>query len=38
MKELTESQRMSATLKIMAAVDEWGLSGDQQQPLTKISR
>lgn len=29
MKELTESQRMSATLKIMAAVDEWGLTGDQ---------
>ena len=29
MKELTESQRMSATLKIMTAVDEWGLSGDQ---------
>lgn len=29
MKELTESQRMAATLKIMAAVDEWGLTGDQ---------
>ena len=29
MKELTESQRSAATLKIMAAVDEWGLSGDQ---------
>ncbi len=29
MKELTESQRMAATLKIMVAVDEWGLTGDQ---------
>lgn len=29
MKELTESQRLSATRKIMAAVDEWGLTGDQ---------
>lgn len=29
MKALTESQRMAATLKIMAAVDEWGLTGDQ---------
>ena len=29
MKELTESQRLNATLKIMAAIDEWGLSGDQ---------
>ena len=29
MKELTESQRLSATLKIMGAVDEWGLTGDQ---------
>lgn len=29
MKELTESQRMAATQKIMAAVDEWGLTGDQ---------
>ena len=29
MKELTESQRMAATLKIMTAVDDWGLSGDQ---------
>ncbi|MCK5002798.1 MAG: DUF2384 domain-containing protein [Gammaproteobacteria bacterium] len=29
MKELTESQRMAATLKIMGAVDEWGLTGDQ---------
>ncbi|MDH5388423.1 MAG: MbcA/ParS/Xre antitoxin family protein [Gammaproteobacteria bacterium] len=29
MKELTESQRLSATLKIMEAVDEWGLTGDQ---------
>ena len=29
MKELTESQRISATLKIMAAVDDWGLSGEQ---------
>lgn len=29
MKQLTESQRLAATLKIMEAVDEWGLSGDQ---------
>ncbi len=29
MKVLTESQRMAATLKIMAAVDEWGLTGEQ---------
>lgn len=29
MKALTESQRLTATLKIMTAVDEWGLSGDQ---------
>ncbi len=29
MKVLTESQRMTATLKIMAAVDEWGLTGEQ---------
>ena len=29
MKELTESQRLAATLKIMGAVDEWGLTGDQ---------
>lgn len=29
MKALTESQRMAATLKIMAAVDEWGLTGEQ---------
>lgn len=29
MKELTESQRLSATRKIMEAVDEWGLTGDQ---------
>lgn len=29
MKELTESQRLAATLKIMEAVDEWGLTGDQ---------
>ena len=29
MKILTESQRLSATRKIMEAVDEWGLTGDQ---------
>jgi hypothetical protein len=29
MKALTESQRMAATLKIMDAVDEWGLTGEQ---------
>lgn len=29
MKKLTESQRIAITLKIMAAVDEWGLSGEQ---------
>ncbi len=29
MKALTESQRMAATLKIMEAVDEWGLTGEQ---------
>ena len=29
MKKLTEEQRLSATRKIMEAVDEWGLSGDQ---------
>ncbi len=29
MKELTESQRLTATLKIMEAVDDWGLTGEQ---------
>jgi hypothetical protein len=29
MKMRTEAQRISQTLKIMAAVDEWGLSGKQ---------
>lgn len=29
MKTRTEAQRISQTLKIMAAVDEWGLSGKQ---------
>ncbi len=29
MKKLTEIQRMAATLKIMSAVDEWGLTGEQ---------
>lgn len=29
MKNLTEEQRLAITLKIMAAVDEWGLSGEQ---------
>lgn len=36
MNELTESQRMSATLKIMAAVDEWGLSGEQIMALLDL--
>lgn len=26
---MTEQQKLSRTLKVMAAVDEWGLSGDQ---------
>jgi len=29
MKKLTDEQRLLATKKIMAAVDEWGLTGDQ---------
>lgn len=29
MKDLTDEQRLAITHKIMAAVDEWGLSGDQ---------
>lgn len=29
MKTLTEEQRLAATLKIMTAVDDWGLSGAQ---------
>lgn len=29
MKNLTEEQRIIVTQKIMAAVDEWGLSGEQ---------
>ncbi|MDH5710994.1 MAG: MbcA/ParS/Xre antitoxin family protein [Gammaproteobacteria bacterium] len=36
MNELTESQRMAATLKIMAAVDEWGLSGEQIMALLDL--
>lgn len=29
MKNLTEAQRLAITKKIMTAVDEWGLSGEQ---------
>lgn len=29
MKKQSESQRIAMTQKVMAAVDEWGLSGDQ---------
>jgi uncharacterized protein (DUF2384 family) len=29
MKTQTESQRMSQTIKVMAAVDDWGLNGKQ---------
>ncbi|MCW8830826.1 MAG: MbcA/ParS/Xre antitoxin family protein [Gammaproteobacteria bacterium] len=29
MKQLTESQRLNATRKIMQAVDDWGLTGEQ---------
>jgi hypothetical protein len=36
MKALTESQRMAATLKIMKAVDDWGLSGDQIMALLDL--